>query len=115
MVLAAQVFIRYGRNFDVEIDAIEQGAADPAQVTLDDRTRAAAFARRVREESAGTCVCATEIGDSQKPALRLYVEYQLRSARVRVQIAIRLTKTSSLLGELPRPVVAGPSRVTRPG
>ena len=53
MVLAAQFFVSDGRNFDVQIDAIEQRSAHFAQVALDDRAGAAAFARRIGEVSAG--------------------------------------------------------------
>jgi hypothetical protein len=50
--IAAQLLIRNGRNFDVNVDTIEQRPADLAQVPLDDAGRTAAFARSIAKEAA---------------------------------------------------------------
>src|SRR5687768_5122265 len=44
---STQLLIRHGGHLDVQIDAIEQRPADLAEVLLDLRTGAAAFARRI--------------------------------------------------------------------
>ena len=46
-LLAAQLLERHGRHFDVQVDAVEQRAADLGHVALDLRDRAVAFAARV--------------------------------------------------------------------
>lgn len=53
---AGDVAIFNGRNFDVEIDAIEQGSGDSLAITLDLERSAAAFAFQIAEVSARTRV-----------------------------------------------------------
>ena len=52
MILAAQFLVCHCWNFYVKIDAVEQRSAHFAQVALNDRASAAAFARRIREIAA---------------------------------------------------------------
>ena len=52
VILGPQFFVRHGGNFDMQIDTVEQRPAQLAQVPLDDRAGAAAFARGVAEEAA---------------------------------------------------------------
>lgn len=56
VILPAQFLIRDRWNFDVQIDPIEQGAADFSEITLDDPARAAALPGRIAEKSARTPV-----------------------------------------------------------
>ncbi len=49
---AAQLLVGDGRHFDVEVDAVEQGAAELAEIALDDGPGAAAFAGGVAIEAA---------------------------------------------------------------
>ena len=53
---AAQLLIGHRRNFDMQIDPVEQRTTDLAQVSLDDRTRAATLMRGVAEKSTRTPV-----------------------------------------------------------
>src|SRR4029077_20404276 len=50
--VAAQLLIRNRRNFDVDIDAVQQGPADLPQVLLNLAGRATALARGIAEEPA---------------------------------------------------------------
>lgn len=52
VALAAELLVRHGGNFDVQIDPIQQRSADFSEVALDDAGRAAAFARNVAVEPA---------------------------------------------------------------
>jgi len=54
--VAAQLLIRNGGNFDVNVDPVKQRPADFAQVPLDDAGRTAAFTRGVAKEAAWTPV-----------------------------------------------------------
>jgi hypothetical protein len=56
VALAAELFIGYGRNLDVQVDAIEQRSADLGEIALDDARRAAAFARDITVKTARTPV-----------------------------------------------------------
>jgi hypothetical protein len=56
VALAAELLIRHGRNFNVQIDTIEQRSADLGEIALDDAGRAAAFARDITVETARTPV-----------------------------------------------------------
>lgn len=47
LILAAQLLVGHGGNFNAQVDAIEQRSAALAQVTLDDRARATTLAPRV--------------------------------------------------------------------
>jgi len=53
---AANVAVFHRRNFDMEIDAIEQRSGDSLAVTLDLERTTAAFAFQIAEVSAGTGV-----------------------------------------------------------
>jgi hypothetical protein len=50
--ISAQFFERNRRNFDVDIDAVQQGAADFSEVLLNLSGRAAALARGIAVEAA---------------------------------------------------------------
>ena len=52
VAFAAQFFVGHGGNFDVEVNAIEQRAADLGKIALNDARRAAAFAGGVAVEPA---------------------------------------------------------------
>ena len=54
--LTAKLFIGDSRNFDVEVNAVQQGAADFGEIALDDAGRAAAFAGGIAVETTGTWV-----------------------------------------------------------
>jgi hypothetical protein len=52
VAVVAQFPVRYGRHLDVQIDAIEQRAAELAEIPLDDAAGTSAFPRAVAIESA---------------------------------------------------------------
>jgi len=52
-IAARQLFVVHGRDFDVEVDAVEQRAGDPLAVFLDLAGGTAAFPFRVTEVTAG--------------------------------------------------------------
>ena len=56
VALTAELLVGHGRNFDVQIDAIQQRAADLGEITLDDAGSAAAFPRNIAVEAARTTV-----------------------------------------------------------
>jgi len=55
-VLPAQFLIRNRGNFDVQIDSVEQRAADFPQVALNQAARASAFACRIAKKTTRTPV-----------------------------------------------------------
>jgi hypothetical protein len=74
---AAQFLIRNGGDFNVEIDAVEEGTADLGEVSLDDAGGAPAFAGRVAMKTARASVqIATDAkeanGEMQLSSLLLY-------------------------------------------
>jgi hypothetical protein len=56
IAFAAELFVGDGRNFDVQINAIEQRSADLCEIALDDAGRTAALARDITVEAARTPV-----------------------------------------------------------
>ena len=53
---SAEFLVRHGGDFHVNVDAVEQGAADLAQVTLNQGGGAPALARGISVKAAGACV-----------------------------------------------------------
>ena len=51
VVLAAQLLVGYPRNFDMDVDAVQQRSSNLTQVALNDARRTAALARSVAVES----------------------------------------------------------------
>lgn len=76
-VVAAQFFVGDGRDFDVEIDAVEQGAGDLAEVALDDRWRATAFFGGIAEKAARLRVYRLATSDSRSRLTHRYVRSRL--------------------------------------
>ncbi len=56
VVAATKFFIGDGRDFDMEVDSVEQGAADLAEIALNDGAGAAALTGGVAIEAAGAAV-----------------------------------------------------------
>ena len=52
----AKIFVRHGRNFDVQVDPVEHRPTDLGQIPLDDPRRTPALPRRVPVEPARTSV-----------------------------------------------------------
>jgi len=69
----AQLFVRHSGHFDVQVDPVQQRTADLRQVSLNDRSRAPAFPRRIAKIAARTslrclfAICVFEQSDHPTP------------------------------------------------
>jgi hypothetical protein len=69
----AQFFVGYGRDFDLNIDAVQQRSADFSQIALNDGGGAAAFARGIAVIAAGAyprCLFAKSTLKSLDPRIK---------------------------------------------
>ena len=82
MPVGAELLERHGGDFQMQVDAVEQGAADLTEVALDNAAGAAAFPRRIAEEPARTSVQITT-DPNMNPACAM----RARSVRCRTLLA----------------------------